>query len=85
MLDGSRTWSRSPSSEASATLPATISINVLIIALKVNFPWIITDLPKHIWLHSHDDLNSFDDLNSLFDLKNASALDTEWFSWPQLP
>ena len=29
-----------------------------------------------------------DDLNSLFDLKkakNASALDTEWFSWPQPP
>ena len=26
-----------------------------------------------------------DDLNSLFDLKNVSALDTEWFSWPQPP
>ena len=35
---------------------------------------------------SHDDLNSLNDLDSHFDLrkgKNASALDTEWFSWPQ--
>ena len=37
---------------------------------------------------SHDGLNSLDDLDSLFDLrkaKNASSLDTEWFSWPQSP
>ena len=37
---------------------------------------------------NHDDLNSLDDLDRLFDLrkaKNASALDTEWFSWPQPP
>ena len=37
---------------------------------------------------SHDDLNSLNDLGSLFDLrkaKNANALDTEWFSWPQSP
>ena len=37
---------------------------------------------------SHDGINSLDDLNSLFDLKNiknASALDIEWFSWPQPP
>jgi hypothetical protein len=36
MLDGSRTWSRNPSSEASSMLPSTISINVFIIVLKVN-------------------------------------------------
>ena len=37
---------------------------------------------------SHDGLNSLDDFDSLFDLrkaKNASSLDTEWFSWPQSP
>ena len=34
---------------------------------------------------SPHDLNSIDDLDSLFDIKNARALDTEWFSWPQPP
>ena len=37
---------------------------------------------------SHDDLYSLDYLNSLLELKNtknASDLDTEWFSWPQPP
>jgi hypothetical protein len=44
------------------------------------------DLSGLIGSISHDDLNSLDDLNSIFDLrkaKNANALDTEWFSWPQ--
>ena len=46
------------------------------------------DLSGLIGSISHDDLNSLDDLDSLFDLKitkNASALYTEWFSWPQPP
>ena len=46
------------------------------------------DLSGLIGSISHDDLNSLDDFASLFDLrkaKNASALDTEWFSWPQPP
>ena len=46
------------------------------------------DLSGLIGSLSHDDLNSLDDLDSLFDLrkaKNTSALDTEWFSWPQSP
>ena len=43
------------------------------------------DLSGLIDYISHGDLNSLDDLDSLFDLKNASALDTEWFSWPQPP
>ena len=46
------------------------------------------DLSSLIGSLSHDDLNSLDDLDSLFDLrkaKNTSALDTEWFSWPQPP
>ena len=46
------------------------------------------DLSGLIGSISHDDLNSLDDLGSLFDLKitkNASALYTEWFSWPQPP
>ena len=37
---------------------------------------------------SHGDLYSLDDHDSLFNLrkgKNASPLDTEWFSWPQPP
>ena len=38
------------------------------------------DLSGLIGSLSHDDLNSLDDLD-----KNASALDTEWFSWPQPP
>ena len=46
------------------------------------------DLSGLIGSISHDDLNSLDDLDSLFDLKitkNASALYTEWSSWPQSP
>ena len=46
------------------------------------------DLSGLIGSISHDDLNSLDDLDSLFELKNAknaSALDAEWFSWPQSP
>ena len=46
------------------------------------------DLSGLISSISHDDLNSLDDFNSLFDLKitkNASTLQTEWFSWPQPP
>ena len=46
------------------------------------------DLSGLIGSISHDDLNSLKDLVSLFDLKitkNASALYTEWFSWPQSP
>ena len=46
------------------------------------------DLSGLIRSISHDDLNSLDDLKSLFELtnaKNATALDTEWFSWPQPP
>ena len=46
------------------------------------------DLSDLIGFISHDDFNSLDDLDSLFDLKitkNASALYTEWFSWPQPP
>ena len=46
------------------------------------------DLSGLIGSISHDDLNSLYALDSLFDLKitkNASALYTEWFSWPQSP
>ena len=46
------------------------------------------DLSSLIGSISYDDLNSLDDLGSLFDFKitkNASALYTEWFSWPQPP
>ena len=46
------------------------------------------DLSGLIGSISHVDLNSLDDLDSLCDLKiikNARALYTEWFSWPQPP
>ena len=52
-----------------------------------NFSGLIGSI-SHDDLYSFDDLNNLDDLDSLFDLKkakNTSALDTEWFSWPQLP
>ena len=53
--------------------------------IEVKFLSDSDDLSGLLGSISHDDLNSLDGLDSLFDLKNASTLDTEWFSWPQPP